>query len=68
MSNNKAVSPAQGVRMTKAEVLCQFRRYAKPRGSDKPAIRQAWCNYVDLLCRDGMITNKQAATWTNPFH
>jgi hypothetical protein len=34
---------------------------------DKPAARQAWVVYVDGLHRDGLITDKQAKTWDNPF-
>lgn len=34
---------------------------------DRVAISEAWCDYTDWLCKDGCITAKQDATWTNPF-
>lgn len=34
---------------------------------DKVALREAWNNYTDSLCKDGMITERQYETWTNPF-
>ena len=37
------------------------------RKHDKPALREQWNNFVDALCRDKSITEKQASTWINPF-
>lgn len=34
---------------------------------DKPALREAWNNYTDMLCKDGRITQHQYDTWLNPF-
>lgn len=34
---------------------------------DKPALREAWNNYVDGLHRERRITDKQVQTWLNPF-
>lgn len=34
---------------------------------DKPAIREAWNNYTDMLRKDNMITDKQYNTWSQPF-
>lgn len=31
---------------------------------DEPAINEAWGNYIDNLCRDGHITEKQYHNWT----
>jgi hypothetical protein len=60
-------------RMTKAEAKRQFEAYVLPRveeqysPTDKPAIRQAWNEWVDSLARDGRITEKQAFSWTSPY-
>ena len=35
--------------------------------SDVTAKREAWNNYTDGLCKDGMITEHQYDTWANPF-
>ncbi len=34
--------------------------------NDKPALRMAWNDYTDSLCRDGQITSKQYQNWTQP--
>ena len=33
---------------------------------DLPMKREAWSNYVDSLQRDGLVSEKQASTWTQP--
>ena len=55
--------------MTKKQALEQFRSELKPYipKGDVPAIREAWNNYTDSLCKDRLITEKQYETWTNPF-
>lgn len=60
-------------KMTKAEALKDFRENIAPeirkrygRG-DSIAMREAWSDYTDMLCKDRMITNKQYDTWDNPF-
>ncbi len=35
--------------------------------NDKPGLRQAWNDYVDRLCKDGHITQRQYDRWLNPF-
>lgn len=35
--------------------------------SDVIAKREAWNNYTDALCKDGVITESQYNNWTNPF-
>ena len=64
------------VRMTKKTAETIFRdrlRAAKAQGlwtyeaSDKPALREAWNNFTDSLCKDGLITERQYETWANPF-
>lgn len=59
-----------GRRMTtKKDVLKYFNEYIKPTipSDDKPALREAWNNYIDMLCKDGDITEKQYNNWSNPF-
>ena len=59
--------------MTKAIALANFRRDVYPvvvevyGSDDKPAMRFEWGMYVDGLCRDGEVTDKQRMTWLNPF-
>ena len=59
--------------MTKAEALEDFREYIRPMivkkygSNDKPAIREAWNNYTDFLCKNGLITEKQYNTWVVSF-
>ena len=52
--------------MTYRYALKQFRTLFVFDG-DKPAIRQAWVIYIDSLHRAGLITDRQAETWDNPF-
>jgi hypothetical protein len=59
--------------MTKREALQQFKSEILPEvikkygKNDKVAIREAWNNWTDYLCKDGQITAKQYNNWTNPF-
>jgi hypothetical protein len=54
--------------MTKKQVETMFKEEVLPfiNRSDKPALREAWNNYTDLLCKDGQITIRQYETWTQP--
>lgn len=57
------------VRVTKAEALRMFREVGMSsafRGDDI-AKREAWNNYVDMLNKDGLVSDKQANTWSNPY-
>lgn len=54
--------------MTKKEAIKYFREITKgtiPRG-DKPWRAEAWNNFTDYLCKDGLITMKQYETWCHP--
>jgi len=55
--------------MTKKEALSQFKEFHMPNipSNDKPALRQAWNDYTDYLCKDKQISLKQYETWDNPF-
>ena len=61
------------MRMTKKEVVASFREMLKdsPTGTllkgDRIAKREAFNNYVDMLNKDGMVTDHQAYNWSNPF-
>ena len=62
------------MKLTKTEALKDFREMwtetvrQDPRWrSDSIAKREAFNNYIDALHKDALITNKQVATWTNPF-
>ena len=59
--------------MTKKEVVASFREMLKDsptvtllRG-DRIAKREAFNNYVDMLNKDGLVTDYQAYNWSNPF-
>ncbi len=59
--------------MTKVEVVASFRRMLKdsPTGTllrgDRIAKREAFNDYVDMLNKDGLVTDYQAYNWSNPF-
>lgn len=63
-------------RLSKASVLTMFRKqelphvraaYERDGRVDRVARAEAWSNYTDALCKDGMITLKQYESWSNPF-
>ena len=60
-------------RMTKKQVVASFREMLKgsPTGTllkgDRIAKREAFNNYVDMLNKDGDVTDNQANNWSNPF-
>ena len=63
------------MRLTKKEAYRIFMdqlRSNRPRGGngrvDRIAMCKAWHNFVDSLNKDGLVTERQADTWTNPFH
>lgn len=58
---------------TKKQVLADFLENIAPlvrsqygRG-DTIAMREAWNDYTDSLCKDRQITSYQYENWTNPF-
>ena len=62
------------MKLTKTEVLKDFREMwaeivrQDPRWrGDSVAKREEFNNYIDALHKDALITNRQVATWTNPF-
>jgi hypothetical protein len=69
LSENPYSRPGERVRhLTYREALAAFkRRYAGPK-NDKPRMGYYWSMYIDELAREGLITEKQASTWDNPFY
>jgi len=59
------------MRMTKVEVVASFREMLRESGDplrgDSIAKREAFNNYVDMLNKDGDVTDNQANNWSNPF-
>ena len=61
------------MRITKKEVVASFREMLKdsPTGTllrgDSIAKREAFNDYVDMLNKDGLVTDYQADNWSNPF-
>ena len=59
--------------MTKREAVKEFKEHILPGvlkqygPKDKPALRQAWNDWTDGLCKDKRITLKQYESWDNPF-
>jgi hypothetical protein len=58
--------------MTQREALATFKaeivpEVQKKRPNDKPAVREAWVNYIDQLHRERLISDHQADSWDNPF-
>lgn len=57
--------------MTRDQALRDFKSFYQPaRNSkgriDRPALYEAWGEYLDALCKDGKITLRQYETWENP--
>lgn len=56
---------------TKRQVVdfCEavFNEFPETFEDDIPAQRVYFTDYTDGLCKDGMITEHQYNTWTNPF-
>jgi len=59
--------------MTKKQALIEFKDMGLHLTNqingypDIPARREDWNNFVDMLEKDGRITDYQAFIWNNPF-
>lgn len=55
--------------MTKREAVAEFRATILPSvpPQDIPWRDQAWNDYTDYLCKEGLITLRQYETWGSPF-
>lgn len=55
--------------MTKREAVAEFKATILPTvpPQDIPWRDQAWNDYTDYLCKEGLITLRQYETWGSPF-
>ena len=54
--------------VTKAQALTEFREcVGRSYDHDRIMKREAWLAFIDSLHRDGLVTDKQVNTWSNPF-
>lgn len=62
-------------KMSKADAVADFKEnvmpgvreaYEKDGRPDFIARSEAWNNFTDALCKDGLITMHQYETWTHP--
>lgn len=54
--------------MTKKQVENSFKEFFSDflTSNDYPAKQFAWATFIDSLCKDGQISQKQFDTWGNP--
>lgn len=53
--------------MTKAQAVAEFREtIGNMYRGDRIMQHEAWLNFVDMLCEDKLITQKQRDTWSSP--
>ena len=61
------------MKMTKVEALNTYKVENKDfiktckANKDSVMLREGWYNYVDMLNRNGEVTDSQANRWVNPF-
>ena len=54
--------------MNKAQAVAEFREcVGRSYDHDAIAKREAWHAFVDTLCRDGLLSERQRSTWSCPF-
>lgn len=54
--------------MNKEQAQEYFERYyLEPGEYDYWTVQEMWSAYVDSLCKDGQITQKQYDTWITPY-
>ena len=54
--------------LTKAQALAEFREtVGTAYNHDIVMKREAWLNFIDIIHNEGLITDKQVNTWSNPF-
>jgi hypothetical protein len=44
----------------------EYAQFLIDKKNDIPAKQQAWTEFVDMLCKNGDIKQKQFDTWDNP--
>lgn len=54
--------------MTKQEAVKMFKEHNPEliKDTDRCKKQFAWTCFIDMLCKDGEITQQQYATWGNP--
>jgi len=63
--NKRHMTKKEAWALFRKMLICAFGKYFDR--SDIPALREAWNNYTDSLCKGGEISSRQYETWTNPF-
>jgi hypothetical protein len=54
--------------MNKKQAIAEFREcVANAYDHDLIAKREAWHAFIDSLCRDSLVTERQRSNWTCPF-
>ena len=56
-------------RLNKREAVASFKEHYLPHidPTDRIAQWEAFNNYTDSLCKDGLITDWQYSNWANPY-
>lgn len=63
----KHMTKEQAIKFYKEEILPSVKKQYESDGIiDKPARQFAWQIYIDGLCKDGEISQRQYDTWGNP--
>jgi len=61
------MTKVEAVRIYKEEILPSVKdQYEQDGITDKPARQFAWQCFIDSLCKNGEITQRQYDTWGNP--
>jgi|TARA_R100000482_G_scaffold64601_1_gene23945 hypothetical protein len=54
--------------MNKQQAIEEFRECVGRSYDHDPIMkREAWNAFIDSLCRDGLLTERQRSTWSCPF-
>jgi|TARA_X000001382_G_C3015564_1_gene129944 hypothetical protein len=54
--------------MNKTQAIAEFRECVADCYDHDPIMkREAWHAFVDTLCRDQLVTERQRSTWSCPF-
>jgi len=65
---NKHMTKEQALSIFKQEILPNLLRKEEENGiKDIPARRFEWHCFIDSLCKNGEITQRQYDTWGSPF-
>jgi hypothetical protein len=54
--------------MTKTQAVAEFKECVGQMYRNDPiAKRIAWANFIDILHRQGLVTDQQVNNWSNPY-